>query len=78
MARSRRKSPVRGITTSESDKRDKQAAHRTERRRVRHVVKSEPETEVLPHTRELSDPWSMAKDGKLRFNAAKHARLMRK
>jgi hypothetical protein len=78
MARSHRAAPVRGITTSESEKRDKQAAHRRERRRIHAVVHTEPETEVMPHARELSDPWTMAKDGKMRFDPTKHPHLMRK
>ncbi|MEA2338891.1 MAG: hypothetical protein QOE82_2898 [Thermoanaerobaculia bacterium] len=32
----------------------------------------------MPHTRELSDPWAMAKDGKMRFDPAEHPQLMRK
>jgi hypothetical protein len=32
----------------------------------------------MPHTRELSNPWAMDKDGKMRFDPAKHPHLMRK
>jgi hypothetical protein len=65
MARSRKRSPARGITSARSEKPDKLAAHRRERRAVRAKLSTDPEPEVLPHTREVSNPWSMAKDGKL-------------
>jgi len=78
MAHSRRKTPVRGITSSPSDKEDKVAAHRRERRVVRVTMHIESEREILPATRELGDPWAMAKDGKTRFDPKKHPRLMRK
>jgi len=80
MSRSKRKNPVRGITTSESEKADKVAAHRRVRRRVKTVIQSPPEseTETLPHERELSNPWAMAKDGKARFDPVRHRELLRK
>ena len=64
MARSRKKTPKTGITSAASEKEEKQVNHRRERRRVRQVLAVEPEPEVLPHSKELSNPWSMAKDGK--------------
>jgi hypothetical protein len=33
---------------------------------------------VWPGLRDVSDPWAMAKDGKLRFNPTRWPRLMRK
>jgi hypothetical protein len=78
MSHSRRNTPIRGITSSESERQDKQLAHRRERRRIRAVVQSKPDAAVLPHTRELSNPWAMAKDGKMRFDPAKYPKLMRK
>jgi len=68
MSRSRRRTPVCGITTAQSEKQDKVAAHRRERRRVHAVLATmlapEPACDVLPHRRELSNVWSYAKDGK--------------
>jgi len=64
MARSKRKTPIIGITGATSEKAEKQAAHRKERRKVRGVLSGRAETELLPHTREVSNPWSMSKDGK--------------
>jgi hypothetical protein len=78
MSRSRRRTPIRGITNSESEKTDKQLAHRRERRRVRTVVHAKPEIELLPDTRELSNPWAMAKDGKRYFDPRNNKPLMRK
>ena len=68
MARSRRKTPISGYTTSESEKADKAEAHRRIRREVGEVLHKDPGAELLPHERELSDPWDMGKDGKGRFD----------
>ncbi len=65
MSHSRRKAPVTAITSAESEKADKQAAHRRERRKVRQRLAAEPATDLLPHTREVSNPWAYAKDGKV-------------
>lgn len=64
MTHSRKKTPIAGITSARSEKTDKQDAHRRERRRVHMVLNVSPDADVLPHTREVSDPWAMAKDGK--------------
>lgn len=77
MSRSRRKNPFRGITTSESEKADKVAGHRKVRRAVKRAVQAKPDG-LLPHERELTSPWSMAKDGKFRFDPRAYPRGMRK
>ena len=82
MSRSRRHAPFIGWTTARSEKRDKAAAHRRERRRVHVALASgalatgpraaaapdDPAPDavdiVLPHTRELSNVWDYAKDGR--------------
>lgn len=64
MARSRKKTPKAGITTARSEKTEKQANHRRERRRVRQTLEADPGADVLPHTKEVSNPWTMAKVGK--------------
>jgi len=64
MSHSRKKTPKGGITCARSEKQEKVANHRRERRRVHQLLADDPEVDLLPHTRELSDPWSMAKDGK--------------
>lgn len=78
MSRSRRQTPKRGITTADSEKRDKVLAHRRERKRVREVLGKNPETDVLPHRKELSNPWLMDKDGKFYLGREATARDMRK
>jgi hypothetical protein len=66
------------MSASASDKREKQDANRKERKRVHATLTQQPTTDVLPHKREVSDVWSMPKDGKRRFDAKKHPKLMRK
>lgn len=78
MARSRKKTPRRGITTASSEKQDKRLYNRCFRRVSKQALKINPEREVLPQLREYSNPWSMAKDGKVRFDPKKHPEWMRK
>lgn len=56
---------MRGTTGVKSEKFDKKFWHRRFRKAVRRRL--EAGHEVLPHFRELSDPWGMGKDGKRRF-----------
>lgn len=77
MSRSFRKTPVRGITSAESEKKDKAASHRIHRRTLKQKISDSLET-PLPTEQQLTNPWSMSKDGKFRFNPKKHAKLMRK
>ncbi|MDQ3287026.1 MAG: hypothetical protein M3Q42_01975 [Pseudomonadota bacterium] len=77
MSRSRRKTPIAGITAAPSEKADKQASHRLLRRQVRPLIEA-TEGLVLPLERELTNPWSMRKDGKMYFDPEKHPSLMRK
>ena len=65
MTHSRKKTPIVGTNNSVSEKADKLMAHRRERKKVREVLHVEVDPEVLPHTHEVSDPWVMAKDGKV-------------
>jgi len=66
MSRSRRKTPIIGITKSESDRRDKVLAHRRQRRRVRTALAS-GRAEVVTR-RKAGDVWAFAKDGKQWFD----------
>ena len=77
MTKSRRKTPVRGITSAESEKEDKAASHRAYRRTLKQMIDPSLET-PLPTEQQITNPWSMAKDGKTRFNPAKSPKLMRK
>jgi hypothetical protein len=78
VSRSKKKTPVAGITGACSEKQDK----RLYNRRYRHVCKQAlrvcPERELMPHIREYSNPWAMDKDGKVRFDPQKFPKWMRK
>lgn len=79
MSRSRRKNPFHGVTTSPSEKEDKQASSRMLRRKVRQALDENADEEVL-HEKgiEVMNPWSMAKDGVAMFDPDKQPKLMRK
>ena len=65
MSRSFRKNPVFGIGSG-SEKSCKRSANRRLRSVTNSILKTKYEDEdlVLPVLREVSNPWSMAKDGK--------------
>lgn len=62
MSRSSKHKPILGITTSESEKKDKRFANRKLRRKVK--VELEKDKPILSLQRELSNVWSFGKDGK--------------
>lgn len=64
MARSFRYTPKCGVTTAASEKAEKRLYNRRLRRKVKQLLGSDGERDLLPALREVSDPWSMAKDGK--------------
>ena len=78
MSRSRRKTPVTGITTATTEKDDKRLANRRQRRVNREILEATGDDTRLKHRRETSDPWAMAKDGKGRFDPDRHPGLLRK
>lgn len=63
MSRSRRKTPIFGITTATSEANDKAAWHRAYRRAENQRLAAAPETEPH-HYRKFFNPWKMDKDGK--------------
>jgi hypothetical protein len=67
---------VVGILIADSEKRDKQLAHRRLRARERQDL--DRDGEENPRLREVSDPWRMEKDGKQRIDPSWDPRLMRK
>jgi len=67
MSRSKRKTPVFGITTAKSEKQDKRIANRKLRRAAKQRLGYDPDG-VMPQLREVSNVWSMAKDGKYRYS----------
>jgi hypothetical protein len=72
MSRSRKKHPITGFTCAKSEKENKRIMNRI----IRHKVKTQFKTKDLeeleeflePKKDEVMDVWSMAKDGKQRFN----------
>jgi len=77
MSRSRRKTPILGITTAASEANDKARWHRAYRRAERQRLRASPESLPASH-RDYSDPWSMDKDGKRYWGKACGSRWMRK
>ena len=71
MTRSVKKTPITGITTSESEKRDKQEANRKFRRIEKRLLSFNlkrrlEEFMMLPNrVRDVSDNWLFSKDGKI-------------
>jgi hypothetical protein len=63
MSRSRRKNPIHGRTTCESEKDDKRDSNRKFRRIIRQMVKKS--SEKLPKFKEVSNVWLFGKDGKV-------------
>lgn len=65
MSRSRKKIPIVGMTTAETDKPFKEREHRRERRRVRVSLRS---GDAIPHPKQFGNPWASEKDGKQYWN----------
>ena len=63
MSRSKKKTPISGVTISRSEKKDKRNANRRFRRKTKEQVNSGDET--ISELRELSNVWDFDKDGKL-------------
>ena len=65
MTRSSRRTSIVGVTTCPSEKRDKQFANRACRHALRVALAHDATgDEVLPTLRDVSNPWTMDKDGK--------------
>lgn len=75
MSRSKKKTPIQGITKASSEKNDKQHANRKFRRKVKQEVNSE--YDILTKKKEACDVWSFSKDGK-RFIHAPTDKELRK
>jgi hypothetical protein len=76
MSRSLRKTPIRDVANAPSEKEDKAKSHRVYRQTLKRLIHPDLET-PLPTEQQLTNPWSMAKDGKTRFDP-KNTKLMRK
>jgi len=68
MSRSHRKTPIFGITTAQSERRDKQHWHRRwrlqERMALRKLAPTELDTHIDTDARAAGNVWAMAKDGR--------------
>jgi len=68
MSRSRRKTPIFGITNCKSERQDKVIWHGRLRANTHTALTSlsppEHDGKVMPAVREISNPWSMGKDGR--------------
>lgn len=80
MGKSKKKHPFSGITTSETEKKDKQIANKRLRLRTKQKLKhmEDPDAEIFPEKEEVSNVHSFDKDGKCRFDPELHPKLMRK
>lgn len=71
MSRSRRKTPIGGITTAKSEAEWKAKAARRLRAAARQILASRPEDDKLSGKRwEVVNPWDGPKDGKRWFGNA--------
>lgn len=75
MSRSYRKTPICGMTTQDSDKPFKKAAHKQARRaeNARDLPLDEP-----PAKKAFGNPWGAPKDGKKWFDPTRFPEIMRK
>jgi len=69
MSRSRRKHNIRGNTSAESEKEDKKLWHKAFRRKTKIITTGKKNLDdiVFPSVKDISDTWTMAKDGKFKF-----------
>jgi hypothetical protein len=77
MSRSRRKTPVAGVTGAPSDRLGKAVSSRAHRQAVKQSIAADPETPP-PTTEQALDRWSMPKEGKVRFDPMEWPKGMRK
>lgn len=64
MSRSKRKTPIVGVTTMPSDKPFKKQEHQRERSAVKAKLKHTVDGDSLPPSKAFGDPWKGEKDGK--------------
>jgi len=77
MSRSRKKTPITGVTLAESEKQDKAASHRRYRRTLKQLVNPDLQT-PLPTEQQLTNPWHMAKEGKATYDPTVPRKRLRK
>ena len=62
MSRSRRRTPITGMTMAQSEKQDKRDANRKLRRVTKHILSQLDNIDELPTQRETSNVWEFAKE----------------
>ena len=78
MSRSKKRTPVAGMTSAPSEQEDKRLYNRRYRHVCKQVLHVNPMCDLLPHLRQYSNPWAMAKDGKKRFDPQEWPKWLRK
>jgi hypothetical protein len=78
MSKSKKRTPICGVTRARSEKQDKRLYNRRYRRACKQVLHIHRACELLPQLREYSNPWAMSKDGKRWFDPREWPKLMRK
>lgn len=78
MSRSRRKTPITGITTARSEKFDKQRWHRAYRHAERQRLQAAPDSAPRHPFEFGAHAWNLSKDGKRYWGSDVLPRLMRK
>lgn len=64
MSRSRRRTPIVGMTTATSEKKFKQAEHQRERTQVRQTLHTFADDSAIQDGKAYGDPWKGDKDGR--------------
>lgn len=75
MSRSRRKTPISGMSMKDSDKPFKAAEHRRARRKLKSLDLTEDEP---PAERTYGNPWASPKDGKQWIDPKRWPKVFRK
>ena len=78
MSRSKKRTPVCGMTGAASERQDKRFYNRRYRRVCKQTIHTDPVRELLPQLREYSNIGAMDKDGKVRFDPGDRPELLRK
>lgn len=78
MSRSKRRHSIASVTAAASGKQDKREANRALRKATHQRLGVMSDETVLPVTREVSDLWNTAKEGKRYFDPAWDPKRMRK
>lgn len=74
MSRSKRKTPIYGICGG-SEKEDKRIWHRRFRRKEKVALSKQHDEHISTDHREVSNPWSMSKDGKMYWSEVDQQRF---